>query len=337
MFVGERKVEVTQGGNWRLLPDLVPGPGQVLLETVSSAVSTGTELKVFRGDFDQGAQLDTTIKDMKEETLAYPLAYGYSLVGKIVRVGPAVDEAKWLHRLVFAFAPHGSHVVVAVDSTLPLPHGVRAEDACYLPAVETALSLVQDAHPRVGDTVAVFGQGLIGILVAAILSANLGPDKVVAVEPNPHRAAVARRVGCGNVLDPTPSDGTPFSFPENCIPDISIEVTGNYRALQAALDHTGRGGRVILGSWYGSSAAPLTLGLDFHRSQLSIKCSQVSHVPADMSGRWDKARRFAEAWRWLRKLRPSSFLTTTRLPLSEAQVGYELLDKGQTLGVQFTY
>jgi threonine dehydrogenase-like Zn-dependent dehydrogenase len=52
-------------------------------------------------------------------------------------------------------------------------------------------------------------------------------------------------------------------------------VSGNPRALQAALDLTGRGGRVVLGSWYGSEAAALTLGLAFHRSHLSIKCSQV--------------------------------------------------------------
>jgi len=239
------------------------------------------------------------------------------------------------HRRVFAFAPHGSHAIVAVEGAMIVPDGIAAQDACYLPAVETALSLVQDARPTVGETVAVFGQGMIGMLVTAILSANFGPEKVVAVELNAERAAVSRRVGAGQVLDPRGSRGEGLRF--DLPPDVSIEVTGNAAALQSAIDHTGRGGRIVLGSWYGSKPASLSLGLDFHRSQLSIKCSQVSHVPADMSARWDKQRRFGETWRWIRALRPSSFLTTLSLPLSKAQEGYELLDKGETLGFQFCY
>jgi threonine dehydrogenase-like Zn-dependent dehydrogenase len=64
----------------------------------------------------------------------------------------------WMHREVFAFAAHGSHAVVGVDAAMLVPDGIAAEDACYLPAVETALSLVQDARVIVGETVAVFGQ-----------------------------------------------------------------------------------------------------------------------------------------------------------------------------------
>ena len=50
--------------------------------------------------------------------MTYPLSYGYSLVGKVVRVGPGVDEASWMHRLVFAFAPHGSHALVSIESAM---------------------------------------------------------------------------------------------------------------------------------------------------------------------------------------------------------------------------
>ena len=64
---------------------------------------------------------------------------------------------------------------------------------------------------------------------------------------------------------------------------------------------------------------------------------QVSEVPAEIAARWSKARRFSEAWRWVRMLQPSSMLTSLRLPLSDAQHAYELLDSAQTLCVQFSY
>jgi len=81
MFVDTKRVEVSREGDWRVLASLVPGPGQLLLESTSSVVSTGTELKVFRGNFDEGAQLDTCFENMQDATMAFPLAYGYSLVG----------------------------------------------------------------------------------------------------------------------------------------------------------------------------------------------------------------------------------------------------------------
>lgn len=311
-----------------------PGPGQLLLKSVSSVVSSGTELKVFRGEFETDSQLDTTIKGMADKTMSYPLTYGYSLVGRVVAVGKGVEAGAYIGKLVFAFAPHGSHAVIDAEGAMLVPEGIAAEDACYLPAVETALSLVQDASPIVGENIAVYGQGMIGLLVTAILSRTFGPDKVFAVEMNPDRAAASRRIGAGSVIHPTALKKGNSALQDI---DLSIEVSGNARALQAAIDNTASNGRLILGSWYGSKAAELTLGLDFHRSALSIKCSQVSKIPAALTGRWDKPRRFRETWEWVRRLRPSEHLSTMTLPLKSAQQGYELLDTGETLGVQFAY
>jgi len=112
--------------------------------------------------------------------------------------------------------------------------------------MHTALSLVQDARPTVGETVAVFGQGMIGLLVTAILSASFGSEKIIAVEPNCDRAAVSRRIGAGRVIDPR----LPQALASAEAPDVSIEVSGSASALQAALDHTGRGGRIVLGALF---------------------------------------------------------------------------------------
>mmetsp|Transcript_39480 Transcript_39480/g.124237 ORF Transcript_39480/g.124237 Transcript_39480/m.124237 type:complete len:270 (+) Transcript_39480:917-1726(+) len=268
---------------------------------------------------------------MKEQRMAYPLSYGYSLVGRVI--GSGVSAREWEGKRLFSFSPHSSHAIVSANGAMLVPEHISDEDACYFPAVETALSLVQDARPMVGERVAVFGQGMIGLLVSSILVQTVGPEHVVAVELDPARAALARRMGVKHVLTPAELQQRRLHI------DLSIEVTGNPRGLQAALDHTARGGRVLLGSWYGSKPAQLLLGINFHRSQLSIKCSQVSQIAADLSGLWSKQRRFDEAWTWVGRIRPSLFLSSLFLPLEQAQEGYSSLDqqKPGVVGVQFVY
>ncbi|CAM9555661.1 unnamed protein product, partial [Phaeothamnion confervicola] len=297
-FVAPRRVEVRS----ETLAAAAVGPRQVAIAAYCSSVSTGTELKVFRGEFGDGsAALDTTIPDMAGQTMTYPMRYGYSLVGRVVHCGAEVERPEGLlGRLVFAFSPHASVVVVDYDSVMLVPEGIAAEDAIYVPAVETALSLVQDACPRVGERVAVFGQGMIGLLVTAILSrghGNVGVGSVTAVDILPaRRAAALRRAGATRACDPTAlaAEGDDNAF------DVCVEVSGSPRGLQSAVDRAGYGGRVVLGSWYGAAPATLRLGLDFHRSHVTLQASQVSRVAAALSDRWDKARRFRAAWTLVR-------------------------------------
>ncbi len=92
--------------------------------------------------------------------MEYPLTYGYSLVGRVVACGSNVDDVESLMgRLVFTFSPHSSRVLVDRDAIQLVPDGISAEDAVFFPSIETALSLVHDANVRMGENVAVFGQG----------------------------------------------------------------------------------------------------------------------------------------------------------------------------------
>ena len=143
--------------------------------------------------------------------------------------------------------------------------------------METALSLVHDANPRVGERVAVFGQGLIGLLVTAILARTVGATSMDAarmtaylttVDTIPSRLAASALMGSQEVLCPSEvALAQPF--------DIAIEVSGNGRALQSAIDSTRDGGKIIIGSWYGNAEVPLKLGIDFHRSNKVLLVSQV--------------------------------------------------------------
>jgi threonine dehydrogenase-like Zn-dependent dehydrogenase len=279
--------------------------------------------------------LDVIIQGMEDERMAYPLAYGYCLVGRIVKCGRNVSKEKFLGRLAFTFAAHATHVVTSVDALQLVPSGISAEDAIFMPSVETALSLVHDAHVRVGENVAVYGQGLIGLLVTAImylhhhrpstLSGNHGI--ITTFDTIPDRLAASALMGATQALLPGGTSG-PF--------DVTIEVSGNARALQSAIDSTADGGRIIVGSWYGNTDVSLKLGMDFHRSHKTLQTSQVSELPASLLGLWDKKRRFGLAWELVRELRPSRLLTKTT-KLVDAMEAYQALDQGTEIAVAFGY
>jgi len=325
--------KVTKKLNGKQGKDLAPT--EVEVHSVCSLISSGTELKIFKGLFDDAA-LDVNIKGMDEERMAYPLAYGYSLVGRVTRCGSKVkDAAQILGKLVFTFSPHASVVITERDAIHLVPDGVAAEDAIFMPSVETALSIVHDAHVRIGERVAVYGQGLIGLLVTSLLSIqDIGSNTglfgtVTAFDTFSGRLAASSVMGASQALLPTQaSEAGPF--------DVSIEVSGNTRALQSAIDNTLSGGRIIVGSWYGNADVSLKLGIDFHRSHKTIKTSQVSKIPAELTALWNKDRRFALTWELVRKIRPSRLITRTST-LDEAQNVYELLDAGKEIAVAFTY
>ena len=110
-----------------------PGDGEVLVRTLVSGISAGTELHVYRGDISEGVLLDESLPAL-QEPLRYPTAYGYASVGELVDNG----------RRVFAFQPHVSHYVAREDELYELPEGLSSEAAALLPSAETAVNLVLD-------------------------------------------------------------------------------------------------------------------------------------------------------------------------------------------------
>lgn len=165
-------------------------------------------------------------------------APGYSLVGTIVDVGSNVSVSS-VGSLAFAFAPHASMAIVDASSSQLVPAGIDAANATFLPAAETAISIVHDAHPRIGETVYVFGCGVIGLLVVAALR-RLGL-RIEALDPDPVRRGLALTLGASTVH-------TPHSAPKRAA-DLAIECSGNPAALQGAIDGVMDSGRVVLASW----------------------------------------------------------------------------------------
>ena len=81
----------------------------------------------------------------------------------------------------------------------------------------------------------------------------------------------------------------------------------------------------------------LKLGMDFHRSHKSLITSQVSTIPAALSGLWDKWRRFNLTWEMVGLICPFEKLRTKVYDLDDAQVAYEDLESGREIAIAFKY
>lgn len=315
-FVGPRSVEV------RETPVPEPDPGEVRVSTTVSAISPGTELLVYAGDAPSEMAADGTI-DAIEGTLSFPLRYGYAAVGEVAAAGDDVP-AGWLGETVFAFHPHASHFLAEPSELHRVPADCPPEAAALLPNVETAVNLVLDGRPRIGERVALFGQGVVGLLTTGLLSA-FPLASLVAVEPLANRRRAAEAFGAGETLDPGEADVRERLGDADGL-DLAYEVSGDPAALDDALAATGYDGRVVVGSWYGEKRADLDLGGRFHRSRISLHSSQVSTVDPALRGRWSKERRLGVAWRRLADVDVSR-LVTHRVPVESAPEAYRLLDE----------
>ncbi|MCL5026767.1 MAG: zinc-binding alcohol dehydrogenase [Chloroflexi bacterium] len=313
-----------------------PGANQVLVKTILSAISTGTELLIYRGLAPAGLAADETITALRG-SLGYPLKYGYSTVGSVTATGQAVD-ASWAGKLVFAFHPHQSHFIAEVSNLLPVPDGIAPEDAVFLANMETAVNFALDGMPVIGEQVVVFGQGVVGLLTTALL-AQLPLARLITLDRYPLRRRASLELGAHASLDPAAADAIPEvrsmlqGSGTNGGADMTYELSGSPAALDQAVAVTGFDGRVVIGSWYGRKRVDLDLGGAFHRSRIRLISSQVSTIAPQLTGRWSKARRFELAWRMLQKVLPSRYITHS-FPLGEAARAYRLLDESPGEAIQ---
>ncbi|GMI10452.1 hypothetical protein TrRE_jg7195 [Triparma retinervis] len=260
---------------------------------------------------------------MTASSFSYPLTYGYCLVGKVMRAGSESEHL--LNATVFSFSPHSTSVTAKASSVIVVPPGIDPYRAIFLPSIETAISLIHDAEVIPGESVGVVGQGLIGLLVTAILKYQR--FDVTAFEFIDERQALSAFLGADVVLSPATTE-----FDDNL--DVSIEVSGVGAGLQTAIDRTGDGGRIVIGSLYPKDKVALQLGMDFHRSKKRLVVSQVSTLPSKLQQRWTKERRFDLAWSLIRQL-PLERLIGEVMGLDEAQEAFELLSRGERSVVAF--
>jgi 2-desacetyl-2-hydroxyethyl bacteriochlorophyllide A dehydrogenase len=325
-FVGPREVSVET----EAVPD--PGPDEVLVETRVSAVSSGTELLAYRGEIPENAEADAAIDTLAND-FSYPFQYGYSAVGTVVELGADVDE-RWRDQTVFAFNSHRSHFTASPDQLVPVPDDVSSETAALLPTAETAVTLVMDGQPVVGERVVVFGAGVVGLFTTRLL-AEFPLEQLTVVEPVASRRKLAATMGADETLHPDRTDtladrGDPSGT------DLVYELTGCPDVLDSAIDVAGYDGRVVVGSWYGSRRADVALGEFFHRGRIDLVSSQVSTISPEHRGRWTKSRRIDVAWEHLQRI-DTDRLVTHRMPFERAPDAYRELDERPETALQIVF
>lgn len=262
------------------LPSL--GSGEATVRTLWTGISRGTEALVARGAVPL-SEHERMRAPFQAGELPFPVKYGYLNVG-VVEAGPAALRG----RAVFALFPHQSRFVVPADALVPLPDGVPARRAVLAGAVETAVNVLWDAAPALGDRILIFGAGMIGCALAR-LAVGIPGAVVVVTDVDPAKRDVVEALGARFA-----DDGEPFGAA-----DIVVEASGCGAALPAALRAAPTDGEVIVASWYGDRPVPLELGADFHARRLSIRSSQVGAVGRHRRSRHSTQDRLTLALRLL--------------------------------------
>jgi threonine dehydrogenase-like Zn-dependent dehydrogenase len=237
------------------------GHGDVLVRTRYTGISRGTESSVFLGRVPL-REHDRMRAPFQEGDFPGPVKYGYLNVG-VVEQGPAV----LVGRTVFTLFPHQSAFVVPADAVVAVPTGVPDRRAVLAGAVETAVNVLWDAAPLIGDRVTIVGAGMIGCAIARLIRGIPGLD-VVLVDIDASRREVADRLGV--------RFAAPGEAPGDR--DLVINTSGSADGLQLALESVVTDGEVIEASWYGDRPVSVLLGADFHSRRLAIRASQVGAV-----------------------------------------------------------
>lgn len=262
-------------GEFRAEPDPV---GEVVVETLYSAISRGTEALVARGGVPDGERARMRAP-FQAGDFPFPVKYGYAAVGRAVSGPPELEG-----REVFVLHPHQDRFAVPAAACLPLPAATPPGRAVLAANLETALNVVWDSGAGPGDRVAVIGAGVVGAL-AGWLCARLPGAAVTLVDVQPARAALAAALGCGFAL--------PGAAPGDC--DVVIHASATAAGLATALAAAGEEATVVEASWHGDRDPAVPLGLAFHARRLRLVSSQVGRVPPARAPRWSNRRRLAAA------------------------------------------
>ena len=308
------------------------GADEVLVRTLYSGISAGTELTIYRGTNPYlGKRRDPELGLFLagEPSFGYPVdVWGYSEVGVVQAVGTSV-AAPTLGDVVWGIWGHRSHAVLPAERLIGhvMPADLDARVGTFDRVGAVALNAVLDADARVGETVAVFGQGVIGLLTTQLLISQ-GCD-VLAIDAMPNRLELARSFGA-----------TPFeagaddlalairSHTGGAGPDRVIELTGAYPALHEAIRVAGVGGTVIAAGFYQGPATALALGEEFHHNRVNLISSQIGALPVALRERWSRERLHRTVMQLCatRRLDPLPLISHV-LPAADAAAAYELIDQ----------
>ena len=255
-------------GDIRTEPLPEPAADETRVRCLASGVSRGTEALVFAGRVPVSQYAAMRAPLMGGE-FPFPVKYGYCAVG-IVPDGSRV----------FVLHPHQDVFNAPISMCVPVPDAVPDRRAVLAANMETAVNIVWDAAPLVGERIMVIGAGVVGLLTASLL-ARIPGAVVTVVDTDPSRASLAGRFA---VPDDAPGEQ-----------ELIVHASASEAGLRLALDRAAFEGRIVEASWYGDRAPSVPLGEAFHARRLRLIASQVGAVAPAMRGRRTYGQRLALA------------------------------------------
>jgi len=321
VFDGERDVTVAD----RPVPD--PGAGEVLIETDLTLVSTGTELTHLTRSYPEDSDWST----------GYPFHPGYNNVGRVVAVGDGVEAVAEGDR-VATYSGHRAYVVADADDCRPIPNDIDDGAAVYFTIAEIVMNGIRRGRLTWGETVAVYGLGLLGQMAVRV-ARFAGAGTVVGLDVAADRLDYLPEGSSVAGVEPGTDDWTDrFEAATAGRPaDVVYEVTGAPDAIPGEFRLLrDRGRLVVLSSPRG------TTEFDFHslchaRGYEIIGAHNRTHPAGDdPDDPWTQHRHATLFFRALADGRLSvTDLTSHRRPYADAPELYGMLleDRSQALGV----
>ena len=313
-------------------------PGQIRVRTSFSGISAGTELTAYRGtnpyltrSWDPELRL---FVDDAGGGLSYPMSgFGYSEVGEVVEVAPDVAGDPTVPPVgaqVWGIWGHRGEAVVPAEKLrgCVLPDGLDPVAATFARVGAVALNAVLAADVHLGETVAVFGQGVLGLLTTRLV--RLSGGRVVAVDAVPGRLEKALEYGADAVVDARDSTAGEQlrRLTDGRGADVAIEISGSYPALHDAIRAVAVDGRVVAAGFYQGDGVGLRLGDEFHHNRVRLVSSQIGGVPPAVAGRWNQFRLNQTFLKLAvdRQVDPVGLVTHV-IPVEEAAAAYDMLDR----------
>ena len=308
---------------------------EIRVRTLYSGISAGTEMTAYRGSnpylSKQWDPKNRLFLPSESPSQPYPLSgWGYEEVGEVIEIDPQVTTLK-VGDIVYGTWGHRTHHILQEEyaSQRIKPDGLDPILAIYSHLGPIALNGILDANIHVGETVAIFGLGVLGQMIAQL--ARLSGAHVLGVDMIEKRLALAKELGA---LEDgfNPRDGSPAekikALTDGRGADVTIEVSGSARALNEAVRATAYSARVVALGFFQGEAQGLRLGEEFHHNRISLVCSQISNVDPALSYRWDRIRLIHTIMDLQAKgslnLHP---VITHVIPFRQAARGFQILDE----------